>query len=64
MEWIHEIDMALLALRVMTSQIYRIYDPLGWLCLITIKFQLVLQELFQRRLMWDEPIPMDLDAKI
>ena len=41
----------------------RIYDPLGHLSPVTVKAKLLIQELWQRKLEWDEPLPADLEAK-
>merc|ERR1712055_716694 len=62
-ENVGEIDSALITLRVMTSQIYRIYDPLGLLSPITIKYKLLLQELSLAKLGWDDVLPEELDRK-
>ena len=42
---ISEVDEAVLTRRVMTSQVYGIYDLLGLLCPITIKYKLFLQKM-------------------
>ena len=61
---IGQIDMEILMLRIVTSHVYGIYDPLGLLSPITIKYKMVLQELDNCGLTWDKPIPMDLDSFI
>lgn len=39
------------------------YDPLGFISPVTVKAKLLIQELWQRKLEWDEPLPTELDAK-
>merc|ERR1711867_115402 len=50
----------LLTRRIMVSQIYSLYDPLGLLSPITIKYKLILQQLVQMGIRWDEPLPADI----
>ena len=54
---------AVLTRRQLMSQIHSIYDPLGLLSPITIKFKLVLQELVQAQMDWDEPLEGELKKK-
>ena len=54
------IDNVLLTWRIMVSQIYSLYDPLGLLSPITIKYKLLLQLLVQTDIGWDEPLPPDI----
>ena len=51
---------AVLTRRVLMSQVHGIYDPLGLLSPITVKFKLVLQHLVQAEVDWDEPLEGDL----
>merc|ERR1711867_100357 len=51
---------AVLTRRVLMLQIHGIFDPLGLLSPITIKFKLVLQHLVQAEVDWDEPLEGDL----
>ena len=62
-ETVDVLDTAVLTLRVVTSQVYAIYDPLGLISPLVVKFKLLLQELHSRKLSWDEPLPEDLDKK-
>ena len=39
------------------------YDPLGFISPVTVKAKLFIQELWQRKLEWDEPLPTELEAK-
>ena len=41
----------------------RTYDPLGFISPVTVKAKLLIQELWQRKLEWDEPLPTELEAK-
>ena len=59
---VSELDTAVMTLRVVTSQVYAIYDPLGLIAPLVIKFKLLLQELHRRKLPWDESLPKDLDS--
>ena len=51
---------AVLTRRELMSQIHGIYDPLGLLSPITIKFKLVLQKIVEAKLGWDEPLEGEL----
>merc|ERR1711867_387754 len=51
------IDDVLLTRRIMVSQIYSLYNPLRLLLPITIKYKLLLQQLVQTGVGWDEPLP-------
>ena len=39
------------------------YDPLGFISPVTGKAKLLIQELWQRKLEWVEPLPTELEAK-
>ena len=54
---------AVLTRRQLMSQIHSIYDPLGLLSPITIKFKLVLQEMVQAKMDWDKPLEGELKKK-
>ena len=41
----------------------KIYDPLGLLSPVTVKAKLLMQELWQNELEWDEPLPLELKTK-
>ena len=47
--------------RIMLLQIYAIYDPLGLLSPITIKYKLVLQRMVIKKLACDEELPPELE---
>ena len=38
----------------------QIYNPLGWATPITIKAKILLQDIWQSKLSWDEPLPSDI----
>ena len=54
------IDNVLLTRRQMISQIYSLFDPLGLLSPITIKYKLLLQQLVQSGIGWDDPLPPEV----
>ena len=41
----------------------QIFDPLGWVTPVTIKAKLLLQEVWQAKLAWDEPLPSTIKDK-
>ena len=41
----------------------QIYDPLGWATPVTIKAKILLQEVWQRKISWDDPLDSDLHDK-
>ena len=41
----------------------KIYDPVGPLSPVTVKAKLLIQELWQKELAWDEPLPLQLKTK-
>lgn len=49
--------------RQFLSQIAKIYDPLGFLGPVTILFKILLQEIWKRKIEWDEKLPDDLYRK-
>ena len=61
MDTIDVIDHAPLTHRIMASQIYSLYDPMGLLSPITIRYKLLLQQLVLSGLDWDTPLTPELD---
>ena len=51
---------AQLTRRIMVSQVYSLNDPLSLLSPITLKYKLLLQQLVQTGIGWDEPLPEDM----
>ena len=49
--------------RVVISLIGRIYDPLGFLSPVTVKFKILMQELCKSKLGWDQPLSGELLIK-
>jgi len=49
--------------RTVSSDISRIFDPLGLLGPVTVEAKLFLQHLWERKLDWDEPLPSELADK-
>merc|ERR1711891_115182 len=58
-----QIEDAELTRRILMSQIHSIYDPLGLLSPITIKFKLVLQKMVEAKLDWDDPLEGELEKE-
>nr|CAH7758363.1 unnamed protein product [Callosobruchus chinensis] len=46
--------------RVVLSVVASIFDPLGLMSLVIISFKILLQQLWQQNLQWDEPLPLKL----
>jgi len=38
----------------------QIYDHLGWITPVTIRAKILLQEIWQTKLIWDEPLPKEI----
>jgi len=38
-------------------QTSQIFDPLGWATPVTVKTKILMQEIWQAKLPWDEPLP-------
>ena len=41
----------------------QMFDPLGWVTPVTIKAKILLQEIWQTKLSWDEPLPTPIKDK-
>merc|ERR1711873_100844 len=54
---------AVLTRRVLMSQVHGIYDPLGLLSPITVKFKLVLQKMVEAKLDGDDVLQGDLEKE-
>ena len=46
--------------RLVLSVISRLFDPLGWVAPIVVVAKILMQELWLRKLAWDEELPSDL----
>jgi hypothetical protein len=46
--------------RIILSEIARVFDPLGWLCPVTIRAKILLQKIWKVELGWDEGLPKDI----
>ena len=55
------LEETVLTRRIMLSQVYAIYDPLGLLSPITIKYKLVLQRMVIKKLDWDDRLSPELE---
>ena len=49
--------------RVVLSLISKLYDPMGWLAPVIVVAKLLMQELWLRKLDWDERLPDDLQGQ-
>lgn len=49
--------------RSILSTIAKFYDPLGWVTPVTVSAKILLQQLWQEKLGWDEKIPEDFFAR-
>ena len=49
--------------RIVISLIGRVYDPLGFLAPITIRFKLLMQELCRDKIGWDQPLAGEMLSK-
>ena len=49
--------------RVVLSLISKLYDPIGWLAPVIVVAKLLMQELWLRKLDWDEKLPDDLQGQ-
>ena len=43
--------------RVLTSDIAKIFDVLGWIAPVTVKAKILLQRLWEESVHWDDPVP-------
>ena len=55
------LEETVLTRRIMLSQVYAIYNPLGLLSPITIKYKLVLQRMVIEKLDWDDHLSPELE---
>ena len=49
--------------RVVLSLISKLYDPMGWLAPVIVVAKLLMQELWLKKLDWDERLPDDLQGQ-
>ena len=54
------VNSTLVTKRKVLQDVSRIFDPLGFLAPVTIQAKLFMQEFWQRKVNWDEPLPTDL----
>ena len=59
---IHQLDQTVMTKRLLMSQVYTIYDPLGLMTPITIKFKMILQRLADPVIGWDSPLEGELET--
>jgi len=48
--------------RVILSEVARLFDPLGLLGLVIVIAKLILQDLWQLTIQWDESVPQDIHS--
>lgn len=48
--------------RVLTSDIARTFDVLGWFSPVVVMAKILLQRLWEERVQWDDPVPEELEA--
>ena len=53
----------LITKREILQQSSKIFDPLGYLSPVTIQAKLLLQQLWQKNVQWDEPLPQPLQKR-
>ena len=46
--------------RDVLSRIAAIFDPLGYLCPVIIKAKIFMQQLWEKNMSWDDPLPTSL----
>ena len=63
-ETVHELDTAKLTRRIVLSQVHGIYDPLGLLSPLTIKFKILIQKINDLGMGWDEEITDSLRDEV
>ena len=57
-------DTLVLTRRMLSSNVARIFDPVGLLCPIILQSKILMRELWNEKdLGWDDPIPMELSEK-
>lgn len=49
--------------RVVSSEVARLYDPLGLIAPILVKAKIILQELWLVKKGWDDPLPLELQQR-
>lgn len=54
---------SVLTKRCLLSDISRVFDPLGFLTPVLIKGKIFIQQLWQVKLNWDEPLPIELQSR-
>lgn len=54
---------SVLTKRSLLSDISRVFDPLGFLSPVLIRGKIFIQQLWQVKLTWDEPLPVDLQKR-
>lgn len=46
--------------RVMLSKMCKTFDPMGWLSPVTIRLKVLLQELWRKKIEWDDVVPVEI----
>ncbi len=56
-------DYQIITKRIILAATHRIFDPLGFTSPVTIVPKKMLQELFKKKIGWDEPVPLETSKK-
>jgi hypothetical protein len=47
--------------RILTSDIARTFDVLGWVSPVVVKAKILLQRMWEVKVQWDDPVPQELE---
>ena len=63
-EDINNLELGEITKRMAVSGVYSIYDPIGLVSPLTIKYKILLSEISQLKLSWNDSLPPELAAKV
>ena len=61
-QWTHPQVPDTVTKRKALSHIAQLYDPVGWITPITVRFRIFMQTLWNAKLQWDDPLPHQLQV--